>query len=339
MRQCIAVAILTTLAANTWAGIYVPGEKPPFAFSDDGTVKPLNLNDFQFLLGEARTGYVADPTPSEQHLRLLAQIEQLGGGARFDTPPEDVASLTAYQIRAGLFDQALNVLRDPLVRRFEPFFASSHLAWLQFLSGSYADARTSQFGARSDFPTEIEGYTDAQLAWYRRIERDILKNLFHGRASQPDHDGVDAIFGEMVQFVGPDGTYQPGPLPESQVGKLPPDAVAIVQQLVLWAPFDARLYWLLGEVYNAQGDVETAFKILDDCVYSRGYASQQLREHRRVLYEEVERRRAEASTRPDAEAWFPAGPVPWIVIGVASLAMIVLMFWQLRVLWRRMVRG
>jgi hypothetical protein len=67
-----------------------------------------------------------------------------------------------------------------------------------------------------------------------------------------------------VRFVGPDGKYQAGALAPEEAKKLPADAVDIVQQLLLWMPHDHRLYWLLGELYNARGEYATAYKIFDE---------------------------------------------------------------------------
>ena len=59
---------------------------------------------------------------------------------------------------------------------------------------------------------------------------------------------------------------------------------AIVQQLALWLPNDTRLYWLLAELLNADGQYKEAEKIMDECVgESRKYDSVELKEHRRIL--------------------------------------------------------
>jgi hypothetical protein len=76
----------------------------------------------------------------------------------------------------------------------------------------------------------------------------------------------DALFDDgkdppsPVRFLNDDGDFEAGKIAASEWAKLPhkaPDALAIVQQLVVWMPNDLRLYWLLGEVYNAQNN-ETA---------------------------------------------------------------------------------
>ena len=45
---------------------------------------------------------------------------------------------------------------------------------------------------------------------------------------------------------------------------MPKDAILIVQQLLIWTPDDYRLYWLLGELLNAQGEPESAKVVFED---------------------------------------------------------------------------
>jgi hypothetical protein len=92
---------------------------------------------------------------------------------------------------------------------------------------------------------------------------------------------VDDLFG--MHFVGTGGHYQPGGLKASERERLPRDAAAIVQQLLVWLPGDTRLYWLLGEVMNATGDVSGAADVLDECLWTRRYDAPTLRAHRQTL--------------------------------------------------------
>jgi hypothetical protein len=112
---------------------------------------------------------------------------------------------------------------------------------------------------------------------------------------------VDDLFG--VKFVGPSGRYKAGALAADQKAKLPPDAIAVVQQLVLWFPEDTRLLWLLGELYNADGNLEAASKTLDLCVWSRHFQSATLREHRRIVREALD-----AQPKPEEGATAPVAP-------------------------------
>ena len=162
-----------------------------------------------------------------------------------------------------------------------------------------------------------------------------------------------------MRFLSDDGTYVAGKMSAAEKKKLPPDAIAIVQQLLLWHPRDPRLFWLLGELYNAEGEIETAAAILDACTFNMGYSNPVVIEHRRVLkaaadaasaarvqeaskqmaeaererlqQEEENARRAQADRDYQKRFW-------WIVaIGVALGLMLV--YYQFREVIRRVRRG
>src|SRR5262249_40359533 len=112
------------------------------------------------------------------------------------------------------------------------------------------------------------------------------------KRSRDLNEDVDPIFPSTVPPKKSDdpfrvaiegAEYKAGSIADSERKKLPKDAMAIVQQLVLWHPQDARLYWLLGELYNADGDIESALKILDHCSFNMGYSNPTLLKHRQVL--------------------------------------------------------
>ena len=62
----------------------------------------------------------------------------------------------------------------------------------------------------------------------------------------------------MASWVGPSGAYEAGALAADQWPRLPAEAMNLVTQLVLWLPHDNRLYWLLAELVNVNGDFSTA---------------------------------------------------------------------------------
>ena len=105
---------------------------------------------------------------------------------------------------------------------------------------------------------------------------------------------MDALFDDgknppgPVKFVGASGKFEPGNLAPEEKAKLPKDAIEIVQQLLVWLPEDARLYWLLGELYNAQGgakNIRTARVIFDELAGydGLGVRAPELAEHRMTL--------------------------------------------------------
>jgi len=106
--------------------------------------------------------------------------------------------------------------------------------------------------------------------------------------------------------------------------KLPADAIAIVQQLLIWLPDDARLLWLLGELYNASGDIDSALTVFNECVDARGFGAAKLRQHRVALKEAV-------AARPTADsAWLPTNSRLWIAAGLAAPVIVGLVCLQYR---------
>src|SRR5205823_691058 len=94
---------------------------------------------------------------------------------------------------------------------------------------------------------------------------------------------LDKLF-PGVRFVGPGGKYTAGQIDVRMQDKLPPDALALVEQLLLWMPNDLALEWLLAEVLNAQGEIRHAHDLIYYLV-DNGMRGEGLLEHRRILNE------------------------------------------------------
>jgi hypothetical protein len=153
--------------------------------------------------------------------------------------------------------------------------------------------------ALAAWPAVWAGWSGEQLRFYRLAERYYLQLLRLREREQPREGGrpapvktVDALF-PRVRFVGPNGRYEAGELAQASVDELPPSAYPVVLQLVLWQPFDDRLYWLLGELLNASGEVDVAYQILDELVYGRNLSGwEEMVAHRRVLMRSAKARAA-----------------------------------------------
>jgi hypothetical protein len=163
---------------------------------------------------------------------------------------------------------------------------------------------------------ESVGY---RTEWVKVVERAQLKVVqlrlregqgrTSGRQTAPTE--VDELF--PVRFVGPDGSYQAGTIANAEKAKLPANAVAVVQQLLLWMPEDTRLYWLLGELYNARGELEAADRVFEECVGPRRAGTPGLREHRRLVKEALAARTPPPA--PPAEDWRPS-TIRLVVVGL-----------------------
>jgi hypothetical protein len=141
------------------------------------------------------------------------------------------------------------------------------------------------------------GWSEHPTDFYRRVEGYLLK-LMELRSKEPagqPFQAVDAIFEggtppTPIKFVNDKGVFEPGKVSATELKKLPKDAREIVQQLLLWLPDDLRLYWLLGEVYNAEGTkagTAAAQKIFDQLVFKANLRAPDLRDRRQQLREYV----------------------------------------------------
>ena len=121
-----------------------------------------------------------------------------------------------------------------------------------------------------------------------------------------------------------------------------------MQQLLVWLPEDHRLYWLLGEIYNAQGKVGTAREILKDLVENRQQRFRELVEHRQKLSQfaggdpdsnpviSIEEPASEAAKSPASEP-----VVQWRSVAVgfgAGLIFALFAYWQIKEIQRRLKR-
>jgi len=175
-------------------------------------------------------------------------------------------------------------------------------------------------------PATLPNLSAEQLAWQFKLNRGLLLKLIQLRQKEargakvpPDDELPDDLFG--VKFVNAAGDFEPGALAPEQAAKLPPDALAVVQQLVLWFPYDARLFWLLGELYAAKGEVLAAQKIMDELVGSMTYSNRKvLMAHREVVARKVKEIPPPPSPADDP---LPDQPIGfrgvWAYFGVAAL--------------------
>jgi hypothetical protein len=338
-----------------------------FEIDADGFARPIQIQGgFETILAGLREITILPKSPDEPpnrtrkaYLDRVAQAQRKGVGT---LSGDALATYTTDLIRLNRADEALNLLhpisRDP---QRGGFLVYTHLARAHAARGEWAEARNQQQLAFSvsDFPASFAKLTKSQLDWLKRVEKDYYLPLYARRAEEPRRPGgglreeVDAIFPASgprkkpenpVQFVGSNGEYVAGSIADAERSKLPPDALAIVQQLVLWHPHDARLYWLLGELYNADGDIETAEKILDHCSFNMGYSNPALLRHRQILQQalaeraESARRAAEEERQREAESQRQRQKRFWWILSIGVGIGVLLVYYQLREVIRRIRR-
>lgn len=358
----LALFACLAAAARAGAGLYntaEPAEAPAGPIPTPMEARGLAFE--QFRRGPLADALAAASSRPESPIRLRFKEHRdrlqrkLSSGA---ATAEDRLNLSAYLIRLGQYEEASEALQPVATRDQRNFMVFANLATANQLAGRPDRALLYLQQAKDVWPASWPGMTGGQLAWYRRAEDYHLKllrlryreALRAGSGAAPEQ--VDDLFGPAgspVRFLAEDGRYAPGKIGDDERKKLPPDAPALVEQLLIWLPSDTRLYWLLGEVLNAEGRIDEAAAALDDCVASRGWNAPALREHRRVLREyrpAADQPRSPAGPGSDtvpapsrSGPWRPGAARLLLVGALAGVPVLALAWLQVRQMRRRRRRN
>ncbi|MCX7699746.1 MAG: hypothetical protein N2039_02615 [Gemmataceae bacterium] len=304
--------------------------------NDRGNIEPLSFDRFRLRLGDLVGIGVAGPNSTELRQKVLRRRDELNA-RRARLTVDELLVLGECHYRLNDLEGAYSAWLEASVKDRRAYLPLSHLAMLKLIRGELAEARRYRLAARDNRPREIPGLTPAQAEWFFRIEafldRLISLRLAEQRASlATEQYKPDDLFGIAALTAGE--SFRPGPLDESELSSLPTDAVPAVQLLLLWMPHDSRLYWLLGELYNALGQPSWALTILNECVDPRRFHPETLRRHRQTLQEHfarIEEAEKEELARQDAvkrQSFFVAVALGGALVGV-------LLVWQVRLLLRR----
>jgi len=357
MRRILMIFLLlvwSSAFSGVRAGVYSmpekPGDQPVGPLVEKDAVKPLPSDLFKGALDTQR-GLLTDKLLSKsvelKRQDYLKKIDSLQAKVRAgQATVNDQVNLSAYLIWTGNFTDAIQLL-DPLARgeQGKHFMVLSNLATAYQLAGQMERVSSYLQQASDHWPQEWPGLTPEQLKFYRQVENYQLRLVLRrqAEANQPGGarrhpEGVDALFGPVdapVRFVGADGKYVAGAIAPAEREKLPKDALAIVQQLCLWLPLDTRLFWLYGELLNAQGTdyINEAYKVLEECVDQRNWESPELRLHRRTLLEN--RPQPPVAPAKDTVRLLPSIRTLLLVGGAAVAAIGLLGYFQYRELRRR----
>jgi tetratricopeptide (TPR) repeat protein len=323
MRTTLTAAALAAVAllgpaGSLWAGVYNTAEPAPYPL-------PSTFDRFQIELGSMRGvavdvwagdpafiasagGTAAAPQGPAAFFaaatlmagaretlrgRYLRQVQALEAKGRTgELTAEDRLNLGAYYIRLLRYEEAARTLDAAAAEDPDNFMVLANLATANHLAGRLDRAIDYEQQALKAPPRLWAGISAEQIDWYRRAERYYLSLLMLRQQEERFQPGrppatVDALF-PGVRFVGQGGQYEAGTIAPEDLDRLPAERIPLVSQLTLWLPFDDRVYWLVGELLNAQGDVAPAFRILDDLVYVRNFAATECRAHRRVLFQFVD---------------------------------------------------
>lgn len=328
----VAVVGLALAAGAGRASLYSPDD--PMAIPvEDGKPIALPFEEFKRRL-TVLLNAVKEPKPGEKDnpdreaiLNRIRKTEEPAEPTKSKKPKrltaEETAALATDLLRVGKFDEALNKLSAKI--RPANYWVFTTLGHVHATRGDWTEALQLQTAARLDaeMPETVKGLTKDERDWWAKLDRDYLphyyqinKQFLESRRGLTSAQLEEANRTEVptplfplpdranpqtpVQFVNDSGVYAPGTLAASERAKLPPDALAITQQMVLWFPLDTRLYWLLAELYAADGKLDEAATILDECTWSRAYGNRQvLMDHRLAV-------RVAIDARPKPEP--PAAP-------------------------------
>lgn len=263
--MCRLLLLFLVCAPPAHAGLYYSGE----TFAD------LPSRWRGYLLDQRALRQIAvKPTATVPASLLRKKYEQEAdrltklAAARALTADE-AADLGALLVRLGDAARAVEVLR-PAQRTFPVHFrlaANLGTAWQ--VQGDLSQAAAALEQAVSLAPGK-----------HAQAEKLHLKLVRLRGREKPGTQSLDQLFD--VSFVGPSGRFEAGQLAQAEQKKLPDAAIALVQQLGLWLPGDARLLWQMAELANAQGDVAVAAAMLDGCVTEYGLRSADLQAHRKI---------------------------------------------------------
>jgi tetratricopeptide (TPR) repeat protein len=278
----LAAAVLLGMGGSLRAGVYNTANPLPYPL-------PGDFRQFRSGLGELRGIASTDPNVTGGlHKLYRNQLAALEAKARAgQLTVTDRIDLSACNIRLLKYEEAVQALGPAEAEDPDNFMVLANLATANHLAGRIDRAVIYQQQALRNWPGAWTGFSWEQLRWYRTAEEYYLKLLELRQQEERVQPGsppatVDALF-PGARFGQLNGKYEVGPWPDEELDKLPYYRLPVVSQLVWWLPYDDRLYWLLAELLNAQGDIEAASTIMDDLSYNRRFDIREFRRHRQII--------------------------------------------------------
>jgi hypothetical protein len=336
--RILILMLLSIAASPLQAGMYTALEPTPFRTSPDGFLQELPyVPPFKTFLEERlNASNPANPEVIDgrkTYRGILLERHRASGTKTIDGAVD--------AIRLGLAGEAVNLLLPRTRDRNLDYVALVTLAHAHAVRGEWDEAIRCHALATYDAepPKTLPGANAEQTHRLVAIEKMYYARWLNLRKREANmRDGfaeqdVLGLFGPM--------TWTAGKLSEPDNAKLPPDAIAIVQQLILWAPDDTRLLWLLAELYAAKGMLREADQVFDQCTWGRSFTNRKiLMDHRAIVRDLVAAMPAETVTElvmnePDAEAqdaarWQEFRPKFYAGLGVLGVVATVFVVLALR---------
>jgi tetratricopeptide (TPR) repeat protein len=363
-HNCVVIVALTMSNPSVLAGLYSSDERCPILVTTAGVGQELTFGSqrdglFPQLLAEYLNAL--DASPSRQNnldrKKYTDRVAIIRSKPLNMTDRQTIADLGAAYLRLGQTDDAIAILAPRGRDRQPDFRILANLAHVHAARGEWRDALDWHLNCfdLTEIPDDLPGTTAEQRQWLKKMELQFYRRWLMVHNERRQSNALPADFDIFplfdAKFVNDEGVYQAGVLSAVERSKLPPDAVAIVQQLVLWAPWDTDLYWLLGELYAAEGRLREAEIIFNQCADGRQFANRKVfMAHRGAIRDAVAALPPETnptdaplfSTQPSEESVQQAGEsslpsLPAVLIAAAvflSLACL-LMILQIRAMRRR----
>ena len=280
LRLVIAMLAVGLLGGAARAGVYdlndpLPQHLPPL---------PGDHVKIQLVLGPLRAAGLPRQ-PNQQPSPYAVQAAELEGKAPTDLTTTDRIDLGACYIRLNRPNDAIRVLSEADQSNF---LVLANLAAAYQAINELDRAIGFEEQALAAWPSIQPGWSGQELSWYRRAEGYALKLLESRQHESRGNPGnrpavtMDQLFGRPHTPAGDD--YEAQEEWWKLWGDLPPDAFALVSQLLLWSPNDDRLYWQLGEILNSLGGATEADKIFDELANSRSLSGvREFMRHRQAL--------------------------------------------------------
>jgi hypothetical protein len=302
---------LGAMADPSRASLYSP-EDPTMAVTvgADGKAQAVDFSEFERRLAKLNNALddrmIAGKANKdrEQFLERIANAEK-----NKNLTADETAALAGDLLRVGQLDRAINLLIPRTRDRRPSYFVFVALGHIYATRGDWMEAiRYHQEGLLdTDMPLMVKGLTPPQRDWWKKLDAQYLPHFYKLRQHEAEirkglpqtaldklneSEDVLPLFPlpdsnlprNPVRFVNDAGIYQPSRLAAVEQAKLPTDAIAVVQQLLLWFPGDTRLYWLLAELYAASNNLKDAATLFEKSSWSRQYGNRKvMMDHRAAV--------------------------------------------------------
>ena len=302
-----ALLALLALVSFARAGLYTPDDPCPFPIKADGTAEALPFGQVASLLVDRLAPRVPvdpvnpgtfdwryegdDGVMRSNYAGKIRQALETRWPKASELKGTDLAGLTAAMIRLEAYEAAFRLLQPELRARQPNPFLIANLVHFHVARGEIEAAltRMEAFEPEDKLP-ELPGTSPIQLKWQFGLETGIYRTWLKAQIAE-------AKAKLPASQLEPDALYVDGSgktigfwAGETERAKLPADAIAQVQQLLLWSPWDAKLLWTLAELYVAQGKVVEAHSTYELLINGRKFTGPSLlKENRAKTLESYEK--------------------------------------------------